>query len=189
LYVPEGNYYYQKALDLLNAALLDSIVFSMFNFVFDLDSNNTANIGNGTGKVFFKKKDKTQHDFQSIELNFQAPPLVNQFASKVVSIASEVAIYDKKSNIPFEQRFGWMLGFRNGKYINNQNYVSVKLGSGFGFYDKEIANYKSINSFIIKIEYALEENGALSMTTRGSILDKAWKEPQTCLTFGISYNL
>jgi hypothetical protein len=132
LYVPEGNYYYQKALDVINAALVDSIVFSMFNFVFDLDSNNTANVGNGTGKVSFKKKDKTQHDFQTMELNFRAPPLVNQFSSKVVTNPVEIAFYYKKSTIPLEQRFGWMLGFRTDMYSSLTAYTSESILSILG---------------------------------------------------------
>jgi hypothetical protein len=173
LYIAEGNYYYQKALDLLNAALLDSIVFSMFNFVFDLDSNNTANIGNGTGKVFFKKKDKTQHDFQSIELNFQAPPLVNQFASKVVSVASEVAIYDKKSNIPFEQRFGWMLGFRNEKYTSLLSYTSESilniLGPQYIFLIVDDYNKSNNVNFISASRYGLlPDNIIARISLKGS---------------------
>jgi len=173
LYVPEGNYYYQKALDVMNDALLASITFSMFNFVFDLDSNNTANIGNGTGKVFFKKKAGTQHDFKSIELNFQAPPVVNLFSSAVVTVASEIALYDKVSTIPLEQRFGWMLGFRKEKYTSLLAYTSESilniLGPQYVFLIVEDYNKSNNVNFISASKYGLlPDNIIARISLKGS---------------------
>ena len=173
LYMPEGNYYYQKALDVMNAALVDSIVFSMFNFVFDLDSNNTANVGNGTGKVFFKKKDKTQHDFQTMELNFQAPPLVNQFTSKVVTSQADIAFYHRKSNVPLEQRFGWMLGFRKDMYSSLLSYTSESilsiLGPMYIFLILDDYNKSNNVNFITASKYGmLPDNIIARISLKGS---------------------
>ena len=173
LYIPEGNYYYQKALDVLNDALLGSIVFSMFNFVFDLESNNTANIGNGTGKVFFKKKPNTQHDFQYLELNFQAPPLINQFSSKVVSLDTEIAFYNKKSNVPLEQRFGWMLGFRKELYTSLLSYTSESilniLGPQYVFLIVDDYNKSNNVNFISASRYGLlPDNIIARISLKGS---------------------
>jgi hypothetical protein len=173
LYVPEGNYYYQKALDYLNNELLDSIVFSMFNFVFDLDSNNTANIGNGTGKVSFKKKPNTQHNFETIELNFNAPPITNQFASKVASTALDISFYDKKSNIPLEQRFGWMLGYRNPMYTSLLAYTSESilniLGPQYVFLIVDDYNKSNNVNFISASRYGLlPDNIIARISLKGS---------------------
>ena len=173
MYIPEGNYYYQKALDVMNTALLDSIVFSMFNFEFDLDSNNTANIGNGTGKVTFKKKDKTQHDFVYLELNFKAPPLINQFTSKLVSLDTEIAFYDKKSNIHLEQRFGWMLGFRNNLYTTHLSYTSESilniLGPQYIFLIVDDYNKSNNVNFISASKYGLlPDNIIARISLKGS---------------------
>ena len=173
LYLPEGNYYYQKALDVMNNDLLDSIVFSMFNFVFDLDSNNIANIGNGTGKVSFKKKPNTQHDFVYLELNFSAPPLVNQFASKVVSLDPEIAFYNKKSNVPLEQRFGWMLGFRNTIYTSLTAYTSESilniLGPQYVFLIVDDYNKSNNVNFITASRYGLlPDNIIARISLKGS---------------------
>jgi len=173
LYVPEGNYYYQKALDYLNNELLDSIVFSMFNFVFDLESNNTANIGNGTGKVSFKKKPNTQHNFETIELNFNAPPITNQFASKVASTALDISFYDKKSNIPLEQRFGWMLGYRNPMYTSLLAYTSESilniLGPQYVFLIVDDYNKSNNVNFISASRYGLlPDNIIARISLKGS---------------------
>jgi hypothetical protein len=173
LYVPEGNYYYQKALDYLNNELLDSIVFSMFNFVFDLESNNTANIGNGTGKVSFKKKANTQHNFETIELNFNAPPITNQFASKVASSALDISFYDKKSNIPLEQRFGWMLGYRNPMYTSLLAYTSESilniLGPQYVFLIVDDYNKSNNVNFISASRYGmLPDNIIARISLKGS---------------------
>jgi hypothetical protein len=173
LYIPEGNYYYQKALDYLNNELLDSIVFSMFNFVFDLESNNTANIGNGTGKVSFKKKANTQHNFETIELNFNAPPITNQFASKVASSALDISFYDKKSNIPLEQRFGWMLGYRNTMYTSLLAYTSESilniLGPQYVFLIVDDYNKSNNVNFISASRYGLlPDNIIARISLKGS---------------------
>lgn len=173
MYIPEGNYYYQNALDFMNNALLESIVFSMFNFFFDLDSNNPANIGNGTGKVSFKKKPNTQHDFTYIEINFKAPPLTNQFVSKIVSIQSEIAVYDNKSNIPLEQRFGWMLGFRNSLYTSLLAYTSESilniLGPQYIFLILEDYNKSNNVNFISASRYGLlPDNIIARISLKGS---------------------
>jgi|UniRef100_A0A6C0HMM4 hypothetical protein len=173
LYIPEGNYYYQKALDYLNNELLDSIVFSMFNFVFDLESNNTANIGNGTGKVSFKKKPNTQHNFETIELNFNAPPITNQFTSKVASSVLDISFYDKKSNIPLEQRFGWMLGFRNPMYTSLLAYTSESilniLGPQYVFLIVDDYNKSNNVNFISASRYGmLPDNIIARISLKGS---------------------
>ena len=151
LYVPEGNYYYQKALDYLNNELLDSIVFSMFNFVFDLESNN----------------------FEMIELNFNAPPITNQFTSKVATTALDISFYDKKSNIPLEQRFGWMLGYRNPLYTSLLAYTSESilniLGPQYVFLIVDDYNKSNNVNFISASRYGLlPDNIIARISLKGS---------------------
>ena len=178
LYVPEGNYYYQKALDVMNDELLASTVFSSYKFFFDLDSNNTANIGNGTGKVSLKKIPSASDDLISIEVNFEAPPLVNRFSSKLLdsdipSDAEKIAIYNKKSNIPIEQRFGWMLGFRKGMYTSLLSYTSESilniLGPQYIFLIVDDYNKSNNVNFISASKYGLlPDNIIARISLKGS---------------------
>jgi hypothetical protein len=182
MYIPEGNYYYQKALDFMNNTLLDSLSFlNLFNFEFDLDTNNTANIGNGTGKVKFKLKDGALtyddevRDFVilSVELNFKAPPLINQFTSKIVTLLPEIEFYDKKSNIPIEQRFGWMLGFRKDLYTTHSSYTSESilniLGPQYIFLVVDDYNKSNNVNFISASRYGLlPDNIIARISLKGS---------------------
>jgi hypothetical protein len=145
----------------------------MFHFTFDLESNNTANIGNGTGKVSFKKKPNTQHDYVYLELNFSAPPIVNQFASKVVSLDTEIVFYNKKSNIPLEQRFGWMLGFRNTIYTSLTAYTSESilniLGPQYVYLIVDDYNKSNNVNFITASRYGLlPDNIIARISLKGS---------------------
>jgi hypothetical protein len=173
MYIPEGNYFYQKIIDYMNNELVASIVFGMFNFTFDFDLNNNSNIPNGTGKVFFKKRANTQHDFVNLELNFIAPPLINQFSSKIVSLESEIAFYESKSNIPIEQKFGWMLGFRNGFYSSLVAYTSESIlniiGPQYVFLIVDDYNKSNNVNFISASKYGLlADNIIARISLKGS---------------------
>jgi hypothetical protein len=75
--------------------------------------------------------------------------------------------------------------------VYNQDTWSVKLGLGSGlrFENTNITGYEFINSCIMKIDYALKTNCALSMTVRHSRVNMNWYVQQNSITFGVSYNL
>ena len=99
--IPDGNYTNIGIIDVINNAL--SLLTGTFaKIVFAINING---IVNGSGQTMVGCKiGEPPFDF---ELNFQADKYGND---------------DK--NTPLPLKFGWILGFRNGIYTNNQNYVS-----------------------------------------------------------------
>ena len=102
--IPDGNYNNSSIMTAINNQLI--LLGSPFNtvrFVINLTDNST---GSGQTLVGFDSSSNNTTS-QSISLNFQA---------------DRYGIQDR--NTPLPLKFGWLLGFRNGIYINNLNYVS-----------------------------------------------------------------
>jgi hypothetical protein len=108
--IPSGNYTYTGIVNLLNTTMVniannDPNPPALDNFryiVFGININNN----NGSGEMFVGI-DSTAPSGISFSLNFQA----NRFGE-----------YDSSTPLPL--KLGWTLGFRNGIYENNINYVS-----------------------------------------------------------------
>lgn len=102
--IPSGNYTYATIMETINTQLtLAGGDFLFITFQSNMDGNATGSgqtiVGpNGIGSV------------TSIEINFQNDRNGNE---------------DK--NTPLPLKMGWLLGFRNGKYEGNLNYVSEGL--------------------------------------------------------------
>jgi len=99
--IPDGNYIQTSIMDIINTELMDSgPPFSYVSFIINLTNTETGSaqtlVGpNGTGVV------------TNIELDFQKDKVGNE---------------DRGTPLPL--KFGWLLGFRNGLYVGNVNYVS-----------------------------------------------------------------
>jgi len=99
--IPDGNYTQLTIMDIINTQLtISAAPFSFVSFIINLTGTQTGSaqtmVGpNGSGVV------------TSIELNFQA---------------DRFGLDDR--NTPLPLKFGWILGFRNGVYVGNINYVS-----------------------------------------------------------------
>jgi len=100
--IPNGNYTNVGLLNVINN-LLVNLGGDYANVGFLLNISQTVN-GTGQTMVGF---DGTQTTGATLELNFQA---------------DRNGIDDR--NTPLSLKFGWLLGFRNGVYVNNYNYVS-----------------------------------------------------------------
>jgi hypothetical protein len=104
--IPDGNYNYSGIVSAINGAL--QLLGGNFQYIVFLmninDTNNNNNNGSGQMMVGLDPSVPSPFDF---ELNFQA---------------DRFGIDDR--NTPLPLKFGWTLGFRNGIYVNNQNYVS-----------------------------------------------------------------
>lgn len=100
--IPSGNYKYGAITAVINTALtvlgapFDKIVFEV---------NLSAN--NGSGQMLVGVTAASVADITSLSLNFQAD-----------------RNGDEDRNTPLPLKLGWLLGFRNGIYENNLNYVS-----------------------------------------------------------------
>jgi hypothetical protein len=102
--VSDGNYNKEGIISAINNALTN--LGGDFQYVYFFININTTDNTNGSGQMMVGLKSSVPSSF-NFELNFQA----NRFG-----------IDDR--NTPLPLKFGWMLGFRNGVYVNNQNYVS-----------------------------------------------------------------
>ena len=108
LIVPDGNYTNDGIVNVLNTLVLNISTqpgLSLFQYiVFGINLTN----GNGTNQMFVGLDSTTPSGaINSFSLNFQADLAGNE---------------DK--NTPLPLKLGWILGFRNGIYENNINYVS-----------------------------------------------------------------
>jgi hypothetical protein len=99
--IPDGNYTQNTIMNIINNELTSAgAPFSSISFIVNLTDKETGScqtmVGpNGTGTVTL------------LELNFQN---------------DRVGIEDRGTPLPL--KFGWNLGFRNGAYVGNTNYVS-----------------------------------------------------------------
>jgi len=99
--IPDGNYDPITIMNAINNQLnLAGTPFNKVIFTVNLVNNNT-----GSDQTLVGFSDLSGN--QSIELNFQA---------------DRFGLDDR--NTPLPLKFGWLLGFRNGIYVNNLNYVS-----------------------------------------------------------------
>lgn len=102
--IPDGNYDYTSLQASINNQL--NILqgnFQYINFVINISNNN----GSGQMMVGLDSEIPSSVEISSLELNFQA----DRFG------------YDDR-NTPLPLKLGWLMGFRNGIYTNNLNYVS-----------------------------------------------------------------
>jgi hypothetical protein len=98
--IPDGNYTYDGIVNVINGQL--TLLGSPFTeVVFLLNLNNNS----GSGQMMVGVSDGST--ITSLSLNFQA----DRFGTD-------------DRNTPLPLKFGWILGFRNGIYENNLNYVS-----------------------------------------------------------------
>jgi len=97
--IPDGNYTYEGIVNVINNQL-DILGYPFNKVTFLLNINNNS----GSGQMMVGPLDAS---LNTLSLNFQA---------------DRFGIDDR--NTPLPLKFGWTLGFRNGIYTNNLNYVS-----------------------------------------------------------------
>ena len=98
--IPDGNYDQSTIMNAINNQL--SFAGSPFDLIAFI-----VNLTNGTGSGQTMVGEITSGTVTTIELNFQA---------------DRNGVEDRYTPLPL--KFGWLLGFRNGIYVNNLNYVS-----------------------------------------------------------------
>jgi hypothetical protein len=105
--IPEGNYDPTTISTIINNQLTNlggdfACVVFVCNYI------NFTSVATGTGQMLVGfNGNQSQGQNATLELNFQA---------------DRFGLDDRSTPLPL--KFGWILGFRNGIYINNQNYVS-----------------------------------------------------------------
>jgi hypothetical protein len=102
--IPDGNYDNTGIINIINNQLTNlGGDFANVSFILNLSGSTS---GSGQIMVGFNGS-QTGGSTATLELNFQADRSGND-----------------DRNTPLPLKFGWLLGFRNGIYVNNQNYVS-----------------------------------------------------------------
>jgi len=127
--IPNGNYDQNSIITTINYQLsLLPVPFNDITFIANITPNGTT--GSAQTLVGFS----TLIGNTSLELNFQA---------------DKFGIDDR--NTPLPLKLGWILGFRNGIYVNNLNYVSEGLintiGSSYYFLVVDDHNNNVNNGF------------------------------------------
>ena len=104
IFIEDGNYTSVTIMDAINYKLtLLGAPYSNVTFILNIINSDT-----GTGQLLVGEN--TPGSVTNIELNFQT---------------DKYGVEDH--NTPLPLKFGWKLGFRNGIYVNNLNYVSEGL--------------------------------------------------------------
>lgn len=130
VYIPEGNYYSENLINDINTIFSDKGV--PLEVIFYLDYNNAGGVGNGNGKLTIGgATDNTTVTVSEIELNFSGKRIGT--TEENFDYTQSQFIYDrnildeyyyKENNIPYRQRFGWLLGFRYSNYSGQTLYQS-----------------------------------------------------------------
>jgi hypothetical protein len=151
--IPDGNYDQITMMDAINnQLLLAGAPFNKVSFVINLTNATT-----GSGQTLVGFNDLSGNTI--LTLNFQA---------------DRNGIDDR--NTPLPLKFGWIIGFRNGVYTNNLNYVSEGVvdvtGPKYMFlaiddYKNNVNNnfYSAFNSSILNTFNVLEQNNLNLVTT------------------------
>jgi hypothetical protein len=141
--IPNGNYTQDTIMDIINKQLtLAGAPFSYVAFIVNLTGVRT---GSGQTMVGPNSDVVGSNTVTNIELNFQA---------------DRYGLEDR--NTPLPLKFGWMLGFRNGIYIGNINYVSE------GLVDLNGPRYL----YLVVDDYNNNVNNAFYSAFNSSILNK-----------------
>lgn len=145
--IPSGNYKYGAISAVINTAL--SSLGDPFNkIVFEV--NLSAN--NGSGQMLVGVTAASVADITSLSLNFQA---------------DKSGAEDR--NTPLPLKLGWLLGFRNGIYENNLNYVSEGIvdivGSRYMYLVVDDRNNNVNNSFYSAFNSSILNKNILARIT------------------------
>lgn len=143
--IPEGNYTQQTIMDIINTQLTNaSVPFSYLSFIVNLTDTNTGSSQTLVG-LNSTYSPPPSPSITSFELNFQT---------------DRNGLDDR--NTPLPLKLGWVLGFRNGLYTENLNYVSE------GVVDTSGPKYL----FLVVDDYNTSVNNGFFSAFNSSILNK-----------------
>ena len=138
--IPDGNYTQQTVMEIINTQLFNAgAPFKNVSFIINLTGTHT-----GSGQTMVGPN-SGGGSIVNIELNFQ----LDRFG-----------IDDK--NTPLPLKLGWILGFRNGVYVGNTNYVSE------GVVDTTGPRYL----YLVVDDYNTSVNNSFYSAFNSSILNK-----------------
>jgi hypothetical protein len=110
--IPSGNYKFDGIASIINEAI-SHLPLPFKDVYFQINLSNLTN--NGSGQMMVGWPVGSTYVGTNITLNFQ------------LNIEGQDI-----RNTPLPLKLGWLLGFRNGLYVNNQNYVSEGIVDIYG---------------------------------------------------------
>ena len=130
IYMTSGNYYHTSLIDQINAVFTDNGIPLVSSF--NLNYNNAGGVGEGDGKVSIGVDTDSSYnlyDITEFELNFSSAKITSDVENYNVShLVTDTSVinqfYGNTSTIPYQQRMGWMLGFRSAIYNTSTYYTS-----------------------------------------------------------------
>jgi len=151
--IPDGNYTPGAIVAYLNNYLSTTLILlnpsSLFQYIYFALNLDTSNSGSGQIVIGLNSTSPSSFNFT---LDFQSDVNGNQDLST-----------------PLPLKFGWMMGFRNGKYSNNQNYVSEGItdfvGSRYLFLVIDDFNNNVINNFYSAFNASMLNKNILARIT------------------------
>ena len=143
-HINDGNYYFDNLITDINTYIkrintndsMDGPFTPLpISITFDLNYNNLGGVGIGTGLVSVGILPTSPQDISlnlfsqivQVDFNFNCPPLTDVTSSTRVITAELKSIYYETTSIPIEQRFGWMIGFRQSYYAGAIYYNSESI--------------------------------------------------------------
>lgn len=161
--IESGNYNYSGIENAINHSL-SNLGGNFANIVFKINITTNTNT-NGSGQMMVGCAPLPSLPF-NFELNFQTDRFGNE-----------------DQNTPLPLKLGWILGFRNGMYANNQNYVSEGIvditGSRYIYlviddYNNNVNNgfYSAFNSSILNKNILARisiQPGVFNLTSRNNL--------------------
>lgn len=131
VYIPSSNYYHANLIDLIQTAFDDYGV--PLTITFDLDYDNIGGVGVGTGLITIESSSSVSvsNNVESeVILNFNSRKLTSDVDSDYNSchFVTDTSIianyYETDSTIDYNQRFGWIMGFRDYYYSGSTTYIT-----------------------------------------------------------------
>ena len=136
---------------------------------FDLDYDNLGGVGVGTGLTTIETNENQIITITEFKLNFNSKKLtsaVDDYYNTCHIITDDSLIdshYDVNSTISYNQRFGWLIGYRNYYYSGLTSYTSESvldiIGPKYLFLVvNDLNNSSNVNFFSNSEETMLPDN-------------------------------
>jgi len=176
VYIPSGNYYHTNLIDLIQAAFDDNGI--PLTITFDLDYDNLGGVGVGTGLTTIETNENQIITITEFKLNFNSKKLtsaVDDYYNTCHIITDDSLIdshYDVNSTISYNQRFGWLIGYRNYYYSGLTSYTSESvldiIGPKYLFLVvNDLNNSSNVNFFSNSEETMLPDNILARISMKG----------------------
>jgi hypothetical protein len=177
IYIPPGNYYHTAFMKVIQDSF-DNLGVDL-QATFNLSYENTGGIGVGDGHVTIGlKRQGNITSITEVELNFRGkklpPDIYNESRKFFLETNTELIneYYYGVNNISYQQRVGWMMGYRKEIYTGEDTYESEGILDIIGpkylyLILNDFNNSSNINFFNSSEETMLKNNIIARISVKG----------------------